>query len=92
MSRSEFLRVRWAGGNYPRVCVQALLSLALASCGDVHLQATTAATPDDAGVGGFSETFDTLDPAIWSCEGSCPALADSKATFSLQPDEPPEIP
>jgi hypothetical protein len=37
----------------------------------------------------FADPFDTFDPTIWSCEGSCPTVSDGIATFSLLPGVEP---
>jgi hypothetical protein len=68
--------------------VVALLAALTASCGDVELDATIRPTSANR----FVDPFDTFDPAIWSCEYSCPTVAAGIATFSLLPGVDPNNP
>ncbi|MGZ3146342.1 hypothetical protein ACVDFE_30985 [Lentzea chajnantorensis] len=50
--------------------------------------AAAAPSPVDARAG-YVENFDSLDPAIWQCEHSCPTVTDGVARFELKAGAPP---
>jgi hypothetical protein len=67
-----------------------LIASLCAGCGDVDLEATTLTVPDEGGSSNvFTENFDSFDPSLWTCEGSCPDATGGSASFSLSPGVEP---